>query len=205
MLIKMENNELVKVSEEKNKIVNSIKNYQLTVPTADTKTMPGALRKEIREYVRKYVGFLSGELKTLKQLKLELFLNKNSTFIKSKIIKELDKTTKLKEYNKLYSEVLKLNAELNKDERIQVNELGGRYSSTYSAQIDDSFIKNSLRTEFNEIYGKGFEEFGKLIQAFEKRIEEAILFGVITNVYELIVGYNQLEKYLEKLSKLKIQ
>ena len=201
----MENNELVKVSEEKNKIVNSIKNYQLTVPTADTKTMPGALRKEIREYVRKYVGFLSGELKTLKQLKLELFLNKNSTFIKSKIIKELDKTTKLKEYNKLYSEVLKLNAELNKDERIQVNELGGRYSSTYSAQIDDSFIKNSLRTEFNEIYGKGFEEFGKLIQAFEKRIEEAILFGVITNVYELIVGYNQLEKYLEKLSKLKIQ
>ena len=201
----MENNELVKVNEEKNKIVNSIKNYQLTVPTADTKTMPGALRKEIREYVRKYVGFLSGELKTLKQLKLELFLNKNSTFIKSKIIKELDKTTKLKEYNKLYSEVLKLNAELNKDERIQVNELGGRYSSTYSAQIDDSFIKNSLRTEFNEIYGKGFEEFGKLIQAFEKRIEEAILFGVITNVYELIVGYNQLEKYLEKLSKLKIQ
>jgi hypothetical protein len=192
------------------KAIALLESYQLATPNADIKTMPGNLRKEVREYVARYLGTYSSQLGNIRRLKREEYVNKYKEPAKKELLKKLkpsiDKINTLWDelhecaqvVSSLHGQAISLNYYLTE---VMGEKRRGR--EIVSTNVDNVF--KSLEKEFDEKYGEGFVAFEKAIESFEKKVEEAMLFGVITDVYELIKNYDKLQVYVEKLSVLEVK
>ena len=75
--------------EIKNQIIKKIEDYKIRNPSADVKTMPQGLRKEVKEYIQRFIGSYSQRVKVIKSLKFHEFLDKYEDKEKKKTHKEL--------------------------------------------------------------------------------------------------------------------
>jgi hypothetical protein len=188
--------------------------YQLRVPSAETRTMPESLRREVRKFVGNFVGEYRKQLSNVKGMKKKEFMDKHKDVLKAKIISTADIRKKMDVYNSLLKECKKAYQEIERDERLHFrNTIYGfgktedeRYDvSVDDSCVDDSWVSRELDESFKTKYGKGFVDFTELLKAFEEKIEEAIIFATITEVYKLIKEYAKFDPYMEKISNLKIE
>lgn len=193
--------------ENKNMLM-VLNSYKLTVPTAETKVMPQGLRKEVRDYVRTYVGNFSRELKRIKSMKKDTFLKKHELKLRGEILSTEDVVNKIKEFNNLFVSFKDIYNKCNSDERLDVSKEIWEFDENkeiFTVKVKDSFVNNELYNNFIELYGEGFKKFEDVLEKFEKTIEKTILFGTVTDVYKLIDNYDKFTPYLTKLSELKIK
>jgi hypothetical protein len=75
----------------------------------------------------------------------------------------------------------------------------------YNAYVSKDYVKLELDKRFIELYGDGFEKFSSVLKKFEKKIEEAVLFGTISDVYNIIKKYSEFDIIQKKLSDIVIR
>jgi hypothetical protein len=172
--------------------------------------MPESLRKEVRRFVQDFIGEYTSQLSNVKDMKKKEFMDKHKDTLKARIISAADIQRKIKTFNALLKECRKAYQEIDDDERLRLRDDIWALSSQaqeekYDAIVRDSWVNNELEESFKTKYGKGFVDFTELLNAFEKKIEEAIIFATITEVYNLIKEYAKFDPYMEKISNLNIR
>ncbi len=184
-----------------------LEQYKLHTPDADIKTMPQALRKEVRNFVRNYVGRYSNELTTVKKLKKTAFLNKHYSELRFEILNDSKIKSLIADFNDKYIKFKEVYVIVEKNNSLNIN--NNIYDLTTirktTVDVSDSWVNEQVTNEFNKLYGAGFIEFADILSKFEKKIEEAVIFATITEVYKLIAEYAKFDPYLKKLSDLKIK
>lgn len=195
-----------KISKERMLVV--LDNWKLQTPKAEIKTMPEGLRKEVREFVKSYIGNYSSEIRNIRDIKKDGFLKKHREKLEKDISSDISIKNKLKIYDKNFNLLKKAYKLCSNDSRLSMNSTIYAFTDNdidYKFKISSSYIADELDNKFDEIYGQGFKEFQELLRKFEQKIEEAILFGTITDVYKIIQKYSEFDKFSKKLSNLKIK
>lgn len=199
----------VEKNVNKNRMLSVLSNYKLKTPDAEVKTMPEGLRKEARIFIKTYIGDYSKEIDVIRSMKKEDFLSKH----KRELVKEISNDEiikdKIKAYNEIFDKMKSVYTECMSDERLKIPNSIYQFekdsTEQYRLKVNESYVITELDKRFGLIYGKGFVEFKELLKKFEMKMEEAILFGTITDVYEILQKYSQFDEFAKKLSKLVIK
>ncbi len=194
--------------KEKNNMLVVLEQYKLKTPDADTKTMPQGLRREVRHFVHNYVGHYTSELRTVKQLKKKDFFNKHESQLRAKIMNDSSVKCLLNDFKGRYTDFKSVYLKVLKEDSLDIS--GGIYGMERNEEhikidIKCSWVDDQMNKEFDKLYGAGFVEFSDILSKFEKKIEEAVIFATITEVYKIILEYAKFKPYLEKLSSLQIK
>lgn len=202
---------MVEESDKKN-MLTVIEQYQLKVPEADIKTMPEGLRKEVRNFVTTYVGQYRTELGVVRTLKLAEFKEKNSSRLNKRISLAPDILKILTRFEKAEHEFRKAYQDVASEKRLDLSTTMWEFKKNedepnkkITAKVGKSHITTEIAKKFDDRYGDGFRKFHDLLGQFEAKIEEAVIFGTITDCYTLIKNYAKFDPYLKKIAALKIR
>lgn len=175
-------------------------------------------RKELRKLRNENVGNLQERLKTIKQLKKEEYQNKYSKQIQKVLLKKegvckklnSDWIKRLEQINKILLERKELEEKSNiKDFRIDCDYGNvGRLEKIktkrdYSTDSKQMSLKIT-EEEFEEKYGKKFEEVQKKIDSVVTKYEEAINFGDLNIVKQLYYIMKKADNFFIKIEQLEI-
>lgn len=195
------------IKKEKEKMLMVLESWKLSTPSAEIRTMPSGLRKEVRNYVSTYIGRFSNEMGAVRKIKKRQYIKKYTESVKKSIVSDEKFIKKQKEFNDVMEKAKKIYCEVKDDPQfyIETTNYALGDSKPSKAVLKDSVVTEKLETEFKEIYGEGFQKFKEMLEKFEKAIEKAVLFGTIVDVYKLLEKYSKFEPFLKKLSELKVE
>lgn len=195
--------------DAKQQMLAVIKQHKLAVPSSETKTMPEGLRKEVRNFVATYVGNYRTQVRNVRDIKRKEFLDKYRHTLTKDIIGNKNIKTKMNVFNRTMEAFKTAYLEVIEDERLSLsNSIYGFEkddNQSYRVTISSNWVSRELDKKFNEQYNKGFTAVTELLDAFEKKIEEAIIFATISEVYKVVSEYSKFEPYMKKLGDLKIR